>query len=413
MKKLLFLGSIWLSCLGVSQELESVYLDTSYSGHEVQLSSFNYYASNAFNNDLTNKFIYGGTVTSDIKDFNTNRLKRINAFGAEAEQRLTYYNFEVTPIKKWSQYGLIFTVEDNNFVSANMSSDLYKTVFYGNQNHLGDTMDFSFSHAQYLHFQKVGFGLVHKKYKSYLKVDFVLGNQLMNYRLGNTWMYSSPDSDSIKFNFNAEGYQSDTIQHYFDTKGYGFSFDFEHNFTYQNKQNKSQVINLKLSNFGVIFWNNQTTHTYVDSANTYSGFEVMNLLNRDTTSGPLIEADTLGILSQKSSRAEMLPFEISIQKLANRFTDQKLQLTYGFKALISSDYRPYGFLGVYYAPINSLGISSRLAYGGFGGLTLGLTANYFVQDKFQIQLGTYNLIGFVSPKYGFGKSLNLSMHYKF
>ncbi len=410
-----FLISIILFLISSSsfgQETEKVFGDTINEGHEIEMTSFNYYAS-TFNNAFSDKFIKGGEITSDIKDFNQSKLKRINAFGGEMEQRIHYYNYNITPLKNKPNLGMIFSVEDVNYISSNVSSDLFNTIFYGNNNYLGDTMNFSFSHAQYIHYQKIGFGLMHKKTKSYLKVDFILGNKLMNYRLGNTWMYSSPDSDTIKYNLNAEGFASDTIKSYFDAKGYGFSFDFEHNFIYNDKKERPQVINIKLSNFGVIFWNKQTTQTYVDSANTFSGFELSQLIKRDSTSGDLYPADTLGIFKRQGAHTGLLPFEISIQKLANRYTDQKIQLTFGLKALISSDYRPYGFIGAYYSPTSSIGISSRLAYGGFGGLKVGLSANYFIKNKFTINVGTYDLIGFISPKHGFGKSLNLSMNFKF
>jgi hypothetical protein len=413
MKYFLYTISLLLSStLSFGQETEQIFGDTINQGHEIELTSFNYYASK-FNNDFTDKFIKGGNITNDIKDFNQSKLTRTNSFGGEIEQRLYYYNYNVTPLKSKPDLGLIFSVEDVNFISSNVSTDLFNTLFYGNQNSLGDTMDFSFSHGQYIHYQKIGFGLLHKKTKSYLKVDFLLGNRLMNYRLGNTWMYSSPDSDTIKYNLNAEGFASDSIKSYFDTKGYGFSFDFEHNFIYNDKKNRSQVINIKLSNFGVIFWDKNTTQTYVDSSNTFSGFELSQLLQRDSTSGDLYSADTLGIFSRQRSHSELLPFEISIQKLANRYSDQKLQLTFGLKALISSDYKPYAFIGAYYSPISSVGLASRLAYGGFGGFKVGLSANYFVKKKFSLNIGTYDLLGFISSKYGFGKSLNVSMNFKF
>ncbi|HIP36036.1 MAG TPA: hypothetical protein EYG85_04210 [Crocinitomix sp.] len=413
MKIITLILAFIISVYSHSQEITRVFSDTTNQGHEIEITSFNYYASNSFNNELTDKFIKGGEITQSIKDFNQSKLGKLNSFGGEIEQRILYFNYDITPLKNRPNLGLVFSLEDVNYISTNISSDLFNTIFYGNQNYLGDTMDFSFSHAQYIHYQKIGFGLLHKKYKSYLKVDFLLGNRLENYRLGDTWMYSSSASDSIKFNLNAEGYSSDTIKSYFDSKGYGFSFDFEHNFIYVDKKKRSQVINIKLSNFGVIFWDKNTRFTYVDSANVFSGFEITDLLSRDSSSAPLYSTDTLGFFNGLRQHAEVLPFEISIQKLANRYSSQKLQFIFGLKALISSDYRPYGFFGAYYSPISSLGLSTRLAYGGFGGLKLGLSANYFIKNKFQVHLGTYDLIGFILPKYGFGKSLNISMNIKF
>jgi hypothetical protein len=272
-------------------------------------------------------------------------------------------------------------------------------------------MDFSYSHFQYQHYKKIGIGVINKTNNTKLKLSYVNGNQSLNFRLGDTWMQSSLQSDSIKFNLNGEGKMTDSTSSYFEAKGHGFAVDFEHNFIYSDKKDRQQVLNLKLSNFGAVFWDNATTFYTIDSANVYSGFELNQLINRDTSNEYSI--DTLGIVDYKKSYAELLPFEISIQKLANRNSDQKLQLLFGLKAIMTSDYRPYLFVGGYYAPIENLGLSARVSYGGFGGFKAGLSANYWIQDKIELGIGTFDLIGVISNQYGFGKSVNFNANIKF
>jgi len=413
MNKIITIALFAFTSVSFGQDLMPIYGgDSINTGHEINISSFNYYASNSFNNDLTNKFIYGGNIDATIKNFNQGKLGRINSFGGEFEQKLEYINFNISPIKGLPNLGFIVGIEDINYVSSNMASDLYNIAFFGNQNYLGDTMNFSFSHLQYLHYQKFSIGLISKTSRSSLKISFVSGNKSIEYRLGNTWMYSSELSDSIKFNLNAEGFRTDSASSYFTSKGQGFAFDLNHNFIYNNRKGKKQVLNFKLGNLGVIFWNNNTTYNYVDSANTYSGFNALDLIN-GTASTSNLSSDTLGVFSKQRSKAELLPFELSIQKLANRNSDQKLQLIFGFKSIISSDYKPYLFVGGYYAPTESLSLSSSIAYGGFGGFKMRLNANYFLKNTLRISIGTYDLIGFISPKYGFGKSLHFSTRIKF
>lgn len=410
MNKLITIALLAFTSALFGQDLMPIYGDSINTGHEINISSFNYYSTNSFNNDLTNKFIYGGNIDSTIKNFNQGKLGRINSMGGEFEQKLEYINFNISPIKSLPNLGLVIGVEDINYVSSNMASDLYNITFFGNQNYLGDTMDFSFSHLQYLHYQKLSIGLISKTSRSSLKVSFVSGNKSIEYRLGNTWMYSSELSDSIKFNLNAEGFRTDSTSSYFSSKGQGFAFDLNHNFIYSNRKGKKQVLNFKLGNLGVIFWNNNTTYNYVDSANTYSGFNVFDLIDGSTSK---LSSDTLGIYSKQRSKAELLPFELSIQKLANRNSDQKFQLIFGFKSIISSDYKPYLYVGGYYAPTENFSLSSSVAYGGFGGFKMRLNANYFLNNTLQISLGSYDLIGFISQKYGFGKSFHFSIRIKF
>jgi len=412
MKQIVLITSVFCFSISFSQGFTPIFGDTINTGHQINISSFNFYASNSFNNSLTNTFIYGGNIDTDLKDFNQSNLGKTNTIGGKAEQKIEYLNFNITPFKKLENFGVIASIEDINLVSSNISSDLYNIAFYGNSNYLGDTMDFSYSHLQYLHYQKISIGLVHKKLRSSLKIGLVMGNKSIDYRLGNTWMNSSPTSDSIVLKLNGEGHYSDNTSNYFESKGYGFSLDFNHNIVYNNKKGKSNIINFTLGNIGVIFWNSNTNYHYVDSKNKYSGFDVMSLINRDT-SNALYSLDTLNINSETNSRAKLLPLELSMQKLANRNSDQKFQLIFGFKAIILSDYKPYLFLGAYYSPNQKLGISSRLAYGGFGGLKVGLNANYWIKNKLEIAIGTYDVVGFISTKYGYGKSLHLSASLKF
>jgi len=412
MKNLIFISSFFCLTLSFSQNYSPIFGDTLNTGHQVNISSFNYYASTSFNNNLTNTFIFGGNIDTELKNFNQSNLKNSNATGGKAEQKIEYVNYNITPLKKLENYGLIASLEDINLISSNISTDLYNSIFYGNQNYLGDTMDFSYSHLQHLHYQKISIGLVHKKLNSSLKIGFVMGNKSIDYRLGNTWINSSPTSDSVQVNLNGEGHYSDSVSNYFEPKGYGFSFDFEHNIIYKNKKGKSNVINFTLGNIGVIFWNSNTNYHYVDSKNTYSGFDIRSLINRDT-SKTLLSMDTLKVFSKTQSLVKLLPFELSMQKLANRFSDQKFQLIFGLKAIILSDYKPYMFVGAYYSPNQKIGISSRLAYGGFGGFKGGVNANYWIKDKLEIAIGTYDVVGFISKKYGYGKSLHFSARLKF
>jgi len=412
MKTLLFMTSVFCLTFSYGQNLSPIFEDTINVGHQINISSFNFYASNSFNNSLTNTFIFGGNISNELKDYNKSKLRNPNTLGGKAEQKIEYVNFNITPFKKLKKFGLVISLEDINFLSSNISTDLYNTMFYGNSDYLGDTMNFSHSHLQYLHYQKLSIGLIDKKLNSSLKLGFVMGTKSIDYRLGSTWMSSSPVADSIQLSLNGEGYYTANTSNYFDSKGYGFSFDFEHNIIYKNKKDKNQVIKFTMGNIGLIFWDRNTNYQYADSKTTYSGFDIMNLINRDTSNPPL-SLDTLKIHTKTKSQVKLLPFELSMQKLANRYSDEKFQLIFGLKAIISSDYRPYLFVGGYYSPNQKLGISSRLAYGGFGGFKIGLNANYWIKDKFEIAIGTYDVIGFASNKLGYGKSLHLSASIKF
>ncbi len=411
MKKVIITLSLALSCNAFSQELTPVYEDSLTDGSLTRVSSFNYYSSNAFNNDLLDKFLFGGAITTDIKDQVTKGLKRVNSFGAEAEQSIEHYNANINPIGN-PKFGFTASFSDNHFVSSNISSDLYHTIFYGNADSVGDTLDYSFSHLQYIHYQKIGFGVYDKRTLSSLRINYVSGSKQTQGRLSNSFMYTA--EDSIALMLQGAGFRTDLTSPYFAMQGHGFSIDLNYNFLFETKNGNEQIINLKISNLGLIAWNNETNIYSIDSLTGYTGFDIKDFINQpeDAPSKKYNFIDTLGLEQEKGSVISTLPIEFAIQKMPKRNSDKKLQPILGFKAILTSDYFPYLFGGVYYAPTDNFSGSTRLSYGGFGGLQWGLDLNYWVKDKVYIGLGTFDMIGNISKKYGFGRSVNLSAHFK-
>lgn len=396
-----------------AQNYYRVVSDTSYNGQSLELNSFNYYNSNKFNNELIDKFIFGGFISEEIKNDNQKRLNNIsNTIGAESEQNLTYINYDWNWFKKYPQLGIKINLQDYHYSSATVTKDLYNLSLYGNENYLGDTLYFKNSHAQYSHYQKIGFGFINKETHSSLTLSYVNATNQIDFRSGDSWLISSSTSDSIVFNLYGEGMISDTNATYFIPSGGGFSLDFEYNMTFYNQKNQPQHIQVNLSNFGLIFWNNQSRTYSVDSSLTFSGFELQQLIDKDSSEA-LLEVDTLGIVKKLGNRTTFMPAQIVIQKLPNRLSSQKWQMIYGFKAILTSDYKPYGYAGAYYQPFDSFSASSRFSYGGFSGFKWGLTANYFLKNKLYAQVGTQDLVGWISKKYGYGRSLTFGLHYNF
>ena len=82
MKSLLLITSIFCLTFSYSQNLEFVFSDTVNTGHQINISSFNFYASNSFNNNLTklinnktSRDLFSKNGPSNVKEkFSYNRL---------------------------------------------------------------------------------------------------------------------------------------------------------------------------------------------------------------------------------------------------------------------------------------------------------------------------------------------------
>lgn len=409
MKKLMlfFLG---VSSVGFAQELMPIFEDTINDDNILKISSFNYYSSNRFSNDLMDKFLFGGEITQDIKDRNSNRLKGYNALGLEAEQTIQNYIPSIKPFGK-DNYGMIMTFSDNHFASSNIPPGLFNLGMYGNYDYQGDTLNFSLAHAQYQHYQKLSFGFYDKKTMSSVQIGYVAGSKGFNFRTLESSFYTHPDGDSITSYLSGEGSASERFYPYLAFTGGGFSVDINLNFLFENKKGHRQVVNFKVNNLGMIFWNQNTNLYSMDDSITYKGFEIHDIIE-GTASTEVDFADTLGVTHQTGRIGEVLPLELIIQKIPDHGSKQKLQPIYGFKSILTTDFFPYFFGGVYYQPIENFSGSTRVSYGGFGGLKWGLNLNYWLKDKASFYLGSYDLIGFISKNYGMGRSLNFGANIK-
>ncbi len=409
MKKLILYFS-FLAVFGLSaQELNPVFEDTIFDGNRLNISSFNYYASNFTTNEFLDKFIFGGEITTGIKDRVSGHLGRNNSIGGEAEQKFEHFNGDLFPFKK-DKYGLIISLSDNHLVSGNVSSDLFSALFYGNANSLNDTLDFGFSHILYQHYLKLGVGVYDKSTLSSLTVSYASGSRGFEGRLNNTWMNST--LDSISFMFQGAGYRTDSSKGYWGFQGSGIALDLNYNFQFDSRKGYNQLLNLKISNVGLMAWNGNTYHYAVDSLNSYSGFNVNDFINRGDAEAKVYNFnDTLGINSRQGKRLSALPIEFSIQKVPLKHSLQKLQYLAGFKTILTADYFPYFYGGLYYMPSPNFSASTRVSYGGFGGIQWGLNLNLWLKNKVYFSLGSFDLIGLASKKYGFGRSINFSANF--
>jgi hypothetical protein len=410
--KIVLVAISFLNLAAYSQEQTFIFEDTINDKNLVKISSYNTYSSNRFNNDFMDKFLFGGEITTEMKDKTSSKLKQLNAIGGEFEQRIDSYSPSINMFKK-ENLGMKLSFSDNHYIAGNVSTDLFNTAMYGNANYIGDTMQFTFSHAQYLHYQKFGIGFYNERNLSSVQISYVSGSKGFDFGLGEAYMISRPDMDTVDLKANGQGYITDTLSPYLAFQGGGFSIDVDYNFIFEGKAKNRQIINFKVNNLGMIFWNKRTKNYNLNADGTYTGFELSQFLNQDSTQNNSVNwRDTLNITESLRNKVSSLPLELVVQKVADNGIDAKLQAIFGFKTILVPDYFPYLYVGAYYRPFDKFSLSTRLSYGGFAGLRWGLNVNYWVKDKMYFGAGTFDVIGLASKKLGFGRGINFSMYYK-
>lgn len=397
--------------LALAQDPVFIFEDTVNDNNRIKLTSFNSYSSNRLNNEYLDKFIFGGNIDTELKDKMSGKLRGMNVVGLEAEQRIDAYAPDVNLLGK-EIFGMKLSFSDNHYGSAQFTPDLFNVAMNGNGNYVGDSLDLTFSHLQYQHYQKFGIGFYHQHNMSSIQISYVAGSKGLEAGLSNSWMYTRQNVDTIDLSILGNGYSTERFYPYWAFQGGGFAIDVDYNFIFEGKLKNRQVVNLRINNLGVIFWNKKTNNYIMNLNDSYSGFNVVDLINQDTSADNSIDwLDTLQVDQTIARNIETLPVEIIVQKVADRGIDAKLQAIFGFKAILVPDYFPYLYAGAYYQPNKSLSLSSRVSYGGFAGFRWGLNVNYWLKEKLYFSLGSFDLIGLASKKHGYGRGLNFSFYY--
>ncbi|MFK8039185.1 MAG: hypothetical protein AB8B74_12905 [Crocinitomicaceae bacterium] len=405
MKNLCFAFFCILSGYSIAQPIDFVYRDSILNKRSIQITGLNTFASNAVKNELFGKFLLGGNISTEMID--NNAPKDFNVLGGEAIQNISYFD---ATLLKLPNLGILISASDHHFLSTSYKPSIFNLAFRGNAPYVGDTLDLSYAHAQYLHFQNYGIGVFDKRTQSFIKVGFLVGNRSLNYRAGETYFHTTEDGSKMYLDLNFDGHstQFDSTNSYLTAKGYGFSLELNHNFIINTKSGRQHIVNFNLSNIGSIFWNSNTANIKMDSIYSYQGFDYSELSSVQNMNSSEV-LDSLGLLETAFAKREALPIKIIINKVPIYNFNRKLQSTFGFKALLIPDYRPMLYGGIHYQPSPYFSLATKAIIGGYGSLRFALNANLWIKNNFYLGLSTLDIIGLGSNTIGKGKSLNITM----
>src|SRR5690606_2415862 len=145
-------------------------------------------------------------------------------------------------------------------------------------------------------YQKFSIGFYHEHNLSSIQLSYIAGSRAIRGTLGESWLYTQPAVDSIDIYAQGNMFRTDRFYPYWAFQGNGFSIDVNYNFIFQGKVKNRQIINFKINNLGLIFWNKQTNKFVVDLNDTYTGYDVQDLMNQDSSADNTINwQDTLGV----------------------------------------------------------------------------------------------------------------------
>lgn len=389
-----------LLCDGLwAQNVFPLIIDTTTIRHEVNLYAGGFTFGNTLRNELTNKFIFGGFISDEIKVRSMEHMLDVNRFSIVANGEIDYKNYNVNMFGK-SNWGMVVRGGYYLFNAFQFPKSIFQLGFQGNAHLSENSLDLSNTHFEVMNFQKIGFGIVDKKTKSSVVLNFVNGSSYYKGNIFEGTYRQSASYDSIQLSIDGNLDYNDGSSF---SNGQGFALDADFRFKIGWGKKRNAYIQLKVNNLGILFFNHPTQHYVIDTTYNYSGFSFKQLMGQTNLfSDDFSMTDSLRLTSYSKSSVVWLPGYIQIGKVADRNSPYKWQSFFGVNLYTTVISLPQVYAGVHYQPNKWFATGVHLSYGGFGGLRGGIYFDFKLKNV-AIGIATNSIYGIISKR-GFGIS---------
>lgn len=402
MRVLIFCICFILPYLILGQSILPIQYDTNRIDHEFILSGLGDFGSTSVQNQMSDKFAFGGYITPEIKDQSFDLHDGVNRFGGELSASLEYRNMKVNFLKN-ERWGYLLKTENSNMTSSIYAKDLFGLVFYGNERYLAENISFSGSRFSSFGYSKIGFGMIEKASKTNFSLNLYAVSNYSEAHIKDGELFQSAEGDTLKILMDGV-FESATSSDYI--KGFGIGVDFDVRIPVQLFEEKTSFFQFQVKNIGLAYLNTPVTRYAMDTTLIFNGFTFDDIVDSDSIlSNDFSILSKLGIDSSVITRTKFLPGFLQFGKIVDNLNASKLQAYYGIKMYTISTYAPLVYLGAQYKTTDWLDLSLNLSYGGFSKFRTGFYSQLKF-NKLNIGLGTEDFIGMISKK-GRGASLNL------
>lgn len=374
------------------------------SGMEIILSARGDIQSNSLNNAFINRILLGGFVNSAVKESVMDRQKSINRIGFVLQEELEFRNYDASIFGK-SDFGWLLKAGNYSMASGAYNGDILGLALYGNDSYLGENISLAGTKFNFMSFQKVGFGIVHKKSKGFVALNFVNLSNSISAQLKEGSIRHAADGDSIFIALDGKFQQNQTKN---ISKGLGAAIDLEFRLPFTWGKNRTSFIGIQAKNIGFVVTNASHEYYNIDTSVQYNGFELNQLTQEGGPfSSEFTLKDSLGIQAKTGNRLLILPGFIQIGKIIDAYNKSAFQSFYGIRVYPNLYYIPQIYAGAQYRWSEQIQTGISASYGGFGQFRAGIYAA-FKFEHFSIGLGSEDMYGAIS-KNGYGNSVYASL----
>ena len=360
------------------------------------------YGSTNLNNEFIQKLLFGGKIETSLKDRVLDRTNKRNRFGLEINYEARFIDLSDTVFVNLPNYRYYIGFGSYNNLSASYTHDLFNTVFYGNKQFENQTAELGKSNFTSYKFEKITIGLMSRDSSHSFGVSLIIGDRYNGYNFKRADMFTHPEGTDITMNYEGSVRLSDPERGGFMSfAGAGIGLDY-----------MTQLVNnrytFSVTNFGVAFWQRNTSYSNTELEYNFDGIEIDNVFQ---TSSEEIETKALAILPELREKGfvTFLPTIVRFDKNIN--PENKFQPIYGLRYKFFSNYLPQIYGGYSYQASDKLRFSSNLTWGGYAGLRAGIGA-YYTNKRLMVGLQSTNFTG-MFIKFGNGNGGSIFACYYF
>ncbi len=226
--------------------------------------------SNTLDNNILNKFLFGGTINQELKNIWLSQFRKNNIVNLELNNGINF-------TKNLSSGDLLFSIYDKNHINLNINKDLLKLILNGNYEYQEELLSFNSSNLRVTRFQqyKIGYNLRFKKNQISLAISYLQGNHNINIVVNEGSLFTYTNGESLDLNYNINSFITDTSSYNFlNSNGNGLAIDFSSTINF----NRSKI-NFYVDNLGYIKWNRKSINNSIDSTFNFNGITINNFNN--------------------------------------------------------------------------------------------------------------------------------------
>ncbi len=378
----------------------------------------NYFAnSNAVTNSFINTFLFQDFIENEVKDHVSARLNETNnRFGIDLdfgiEVKIPGYEHLYTQHKNptnsfFKKATKVFRVGQRDFTSLKFPGNFFELYFRGNKQFAGQSIDVAPVNYQYFSYQYLSYGLeIPNKFGITLNV--LKGTRFTDVDLTRADLFTAADGDSLHFDSQLRVVQGDLEKSRLASfQGFGTSFDLKIDIPI----NEKMKLLARIDDLGFIAWSDMNSFE-ADSAWSFTGVEINNVLNINGDEFSNIESDSLstllGIKNEVRKQLFLLPTRFEV--VLNHNINSQLNLDYGLRYYAKTANIPRLWTTAHYQLGSSIIPSCTIAYGGFSKFDVAIGAK-FVLNNIDIGLNAFYLENLINSSKTTGQGINFYLTY--